>query len=1324
MTMGAVDRMAASLAVPFHRGADRLGLEFQPGGTGAIASLDAYNFSEHQARFGVTPDPRYVITALRNITVPTRLTVTYVVGSDPAQRTATVEVPAGTLADMSFLLDLGAQDGPAARLHTVAMSPPADTDTVAAWWSIDALLGTLAKLLWVVGWERNSLHAHLRQVRSQSRLSTAVGPSLDLLGHDLGVSRFPPLPYAFEDGTVSLYHLEDATGAGVGDATVLYGGIGHPATGVTATAGAVGRFGRGFAFTQAAAEITVANHADFAVDAATSFTAECFVRAADGTWQGAVLSKHSDPADPTRPGWALSVGAFGRGIPRNIRFLVTDGAHPVELFADEQLPVTRFTHLAGVIDRTAGLARLHVNGAVRAVKPLAGVGALTNSEPVRIGRAAASAANTFQGVVDEVRLSRAARSGFHPVLGESDESYRRRLRIFQRWTLPTPANLRAALNDALNDTFGGIQGVPDPLDVSDEDSTLADGDHTLTVVPVRLAPGDSVDYLGRRRTREVEAAGSAEQDAGFDPALLADGSDARIDFAAASPAPIRPGIPSADPRRMRVGTRRVLRALRDLLTAEAVPGRLRVGGGFDPRAPDLRSVGRALLLTHSNLPTDQLAAFAQRAGFSWIHHRGDVVHASVRSTDTVEIDLNAPGGVGFDLLMGQTGTLAVQPPPPRGALIQWGTIPCGHGRTDFSGRTDQAAATVHPTHPGTVAVRVQVTVGTRSFTATRRVRIGVDALPATQSISDAGAQPADPSIAGAPGAAFFDPAYLVTVSEPRLSFAAGVDTRRMQPAVASRLRLLLDLIAGGGVPKVASAWNPAGSGLDAEGRALTLEPGTVTIPLERLGALAHAAGFTHVTNDGTRLRILQGPDAGLTVTGPDQVEEGTTVRLDVSPRAAPQAAALTNSTVYTANTGTDTVSAIERATGRITGVVKVGATPVAVAASPDGLRVYTADADSNSVTVIEAATLAVAGRVNLSSAPRDLAHHPTTPKLYAALAGNQVVEIDTTTKTVARTLNVTAPPIAIATNPGGTQVWVADQNAVRVIGIAAFTVSATVTLPGAPTSIAVGATRAYVTVPPNKTLQVLTTATPAIQASFTEPGWRPTQMALSPNGTVLYVTDSSGGRVYLRKADGSPQTLPALPPSAAAGRTPVDVAADDHRAYVVNRPRDAVGSTDNVSVLDADRQAVLAAVWPLGTGHGERLAWSVRPLGSARARLPSTISPHVDLLADAAGPIAVHVLYQWPDRTPPYTFEVRFSDRLQALELSGTPVVIRKDQYDLIMNILNELHPVGVEVDTRIIRAHVLELSGSLRDVLPDYTYPDFRMPGRRLTAFPLGEDP
>jgi YVTN family beta-propeller protein len=1309
----AVDGMAGRLTVPFQRGADRLTLELKDGASADRADVVAYDFAEHIARFDAEPDPRYVVTARDEVTGPVQLTVGYEVlhpGHPSTPGSATLTIPAGTVAGGSALLRLGDDEGPATRLRTLTMTPPPGDGAAADLWTVTALLGTTAKLLWVIGAERDTLRTVMTQVNRQGHLSASAGQTLDLIGFDLGVPRFPPQPYSFEDGTVALWHLDDDPGAPVQDATRLFGGIGHPSASVTARAGATGRFGRGFAFADPGAEITIPDHPEFALDPAASFTAECFVKPDGGDWEGAVLSKHADPGDPAQPGWALSVGGFGRGIARNVRLLVGDGQQRVTLFADVSLAVASFSHLAGVIDRAAGQARLHVDGVPRASAPITGLGALTNAEPVRIGRAGSGPAGVFRGAVDEVRLSRAARDGFHPVLGEQDDSYRRRLGIFQRWTLPTPAAIQAALNDVA----GEVQGVADPFVVEDRDATLVEGEHALRIVPVRLGAGESVDELGRRGTAEADVSGTPAQDEAFDPDLLADGGDPRAEFDAA-PAKL-----------MRVGARRALLALLDLLADQGVTGKLRVHAGFDPGAPDLRAVGRALLLAHPALPPGRLAALAHRAGFSWVQHLGDqaVVYASVRSTATVEVEIDPTGGTatpehGFDLLVGQTLTLAVRPDLPPDALSRWSTIACGQGRASFEGRTDLPRVTVSATRPGDLIVEVQVTRGPRSFPATRRLRVGLAELPAGQSVSDQGALGVGEAVAGDPTDGVFDPAYLVAVNDPRVSFAAGANTRRMQPAVAARLLRLLDLIAGDGRPRVAAAWDPDATGLARVGRSLAVTRGTVSASLARLGALAHAAGFTHVANDGSRIQLRQAAGDLVTVTGPDPLDEGATAVLSVAPRADPRAAALAGATLWTANAGTDTLSAIATADGRVLRAVKVGLTPVAVVASPDGARAYSADRDGNTVTAVDAATGAVVGTVDLAGDPVALAHHPTQPLLYVAVAGpRQVAEVDTAALSVTRTVDVTDRPVALATDPGGGRLWVAgDQPSLRAVDPGSFAVTATVPLAGAPADVAASAGLAYVTVPSGRALQVVDAATASVQATFTDLGASPDALALAPGGAVLYVTDAAEDQVYLRQADGSARTPPSAP--ARIGGAPVDVAATDEHAYVVGTAGQA--GIDGVTVLGTD--GVVAAVWTLGTGQGERLAWSLRPAAAAAARLGSTTTPSVQLSADAAGRVGVRALWQWPDHTPPYTFEVRLNPALEARERAGTTVVIRKDQYDLVMNVLNELHPIGVEVSTRIIREHVVELGESLLDVFPGYTFPDFRARGSPPPTVPIGQD-
>jgi hypothetical protein len=156
------------------------------------------------------------------------------------------------------------------------------------------------------------------------------------------------------------------------------------------------------------------------------------------------------------------------------------------------------------------------------------------------------------------------------------------------------------------------------------------------------------------------------------------------------------------------------------------------------------------------------------------------------------------------------------------------------------------------------------------------------------------------------------------------------------------------------------------------------------------------------------------------------------------------------------------------------------------------------------------------------------------------------------------------------------------------------------------------------------------------------------------------------------------------------------------RVFVVNH------DSDDVTVVDlAAAQPNLFDVWRLGSGLGESLTWALSQDQPIRARLSSTTAPIVAARGERAGLAVARAVYALPDRNAPYTVEVRLKP---ALESAGA--IIRKDQYDLIMNILNTLHPIGVEFNTRRIREHVVEVSQGLLNAFPDYTYPNYRVRG------------
>ncbi|MEV8630891.1 LamG-like jellyroll fold domain-containing protein [Streptosporangium sp. NPDC051023] len=1334
-------RMTGDLTAPFDRGADTLELPLKPSGVGA--EVVPYDFAEHQARFGAQPVPLYVLTAVTDVTAATTLTVGYEVppvGGDEGSRTVKVTVPPTTLSGATFAVVLPPEDAGRAVLRTLRSEPAPAPGPLSEAWRLTALLGNLARLLWVAGAEADVLDRHAADIRRAVRSSErASGTTLDRIGYDLGVARFPARPYGQEDDTVALYHLDDGPGAPVRDIWPLYlgGGTGHPGTATPGVqAGAPGRFGTGMRFAATSAEISVPHATALSTGAAASLTVECFVKPDAVTGEGVLLSKHADPSDPTLPGWALSIGTFGRGIARNVRLRIADGTASRDLYADRSLPVARFTHVAAVVDRTARQARLLLDGetvSLSALTAAPGVlaleGALANTEPFRIGRSGTDPAKVFTGIVDEVRLSAAARSSFHPVLGESDASYRRRLRIFRRWVLPT----RLGVQDTLNEVVGPVQvigrpdRVADPFAVTDTEATLLQSAHLLTVLPVEVPAGSTLDDTGRTGLDEADVLGPPGEDESFAPALLVDATDPRADFDAPPPTP---GPLRADPRLMRVATRRALRGLLDALAAAGVAGRLRVRAGFDPTGPadsGLRAVGRALVLTHSGLAPERLAAQAVRAGFAFVAHRPGrgvepgQVYAAVRSADSLEI-VAAPGGTatpenGFDLLTGQTLALRLEPAPPAGAEVRWSLVPCGQGRASVPGNVDRRDVLIKAERPGHLVAAAQVRDRGRAFSASRPLRIGLAELAAGSSIAATGRLDLP-----APGALRADervhPVYLVDAPGRYARPAgSGPQTRRVHPVLAARLAALAALLPPGD-PELLSAWDPGAAGPAAAGRAVTLAPGTSTASLARLGALAHAAGFSRVSHDGTVLSLTQDSGPAAPVQGPATVEEGATATVQVA-RAAPRAVALAAGLVWTVNGGTGSVSALDPVGGTVIACVKVGLEPGAIAAAPDGTRVMVADTGDTTLTVITTADRKVTGQIALPAPPADVTHHPSAARAYVGLRSGTLVEVDPVARTVTRTLALGSSVVAVRCEPGGGRLWAATADGMlRAVALPTFTAAQTVTLPDAadvPRGLAVGADRAYVTVP--GALHVVDLATASIQATFTDAGTAPTALALDPSGALLYVIDPGGGRVHLRRADGTAHTLPGLPASLALpGATAVT--ADAAHGYVASNTDVA----DTVGVLDAGDGALLAS-WPLGTGLGERLVWSSRVTGGAQARLTGTTRPRTTVLGLRAGPVQVRAVLRHADATPPYTFRVEPSEELLAMERAGDRFVIGKDQYDLAMNVLNHLCPIGVEIDTRAIRAHVLELQSGLLDPFPPYTYPDFRTRGPRPPRWTYGLD-
>ncbi|MDX2547457.1 LamG domain-containing protein [Streptomyces sp. WI04-05B] len=896
-TLAAV-RMSERLTTPFARGADTLTLRLLPGADPSAAEVAPYDFTEHQSRFDRTPEPSYVLAAARDVAVDTTVTVTCTRPGEPPL-TARATFPAGTVAGASVAL--GIPVSAQLRLTGLRTAPAAPDGHPDQAWRLTALLGNTAKVLWVLGGERDQLRGQFARTVAQRHLPRATGRSLDLIGADLGVPRFPPLPYGFDDATVALYHLDDVPGSTVAqDVTGQYPGrTGHPGSPkASVQRGAAGRYGAAFGFHSPDAVVEAVTDAAFDIAPTGSATVECFVRPDAGGGDGQVLFRHPAPGG-AGAGWLLSVGEFGRGVARNPRLFVSDGTTPpLTLFADLSLPTDAFTHLAGVLDRTAGELRLHVDGVLRARAPLGGLGAVVNTAPLRIG----PADSAFRGVIDEVRISATARTDFAPALGEADEHYRRRLRLFRRWALPTPANLAAMLNELV----GTIGGRSDPLVVQDANATLVRGSRPVRIRPVALREGESIDAAGRRGANEADTVGTAQQEERFDPVFLLRYDSPAVDFTVPPPRDLDPGELPPDPHLVQVRLADTLNRLVTLGAAEpGAPGRLRIAAAFDPRAADLRATGRAVLLGHSRVAPGRLAALAHRAGFDFVRLRTDdrgdgaSVYAACAPGDYFAVDLTpAPAGP-TDLDVGRTAALTLRPAPPADSVLRWLTVPAGPGRATLTtsgvlGRPTSVTE-IRADAPGGLIVKAEVTRGRHTVSASRPLRIGLPDLP------DGGTIAADGTLGAPPGTVsdpdeFFAREFLVRHDDPRVNYGGDDNNHLMQPSVGRTLDALLaelDRRSTAGRLTVTSAFRPAGDEFGTHGRMLTLQHAAV--PPGALAGLAHAVGFGHVTHTGATVALRQAPGDLVVVHGPDgrdktpvvELDEGETLDLSVQPALNP-----------------------------------------------------------------------------------------------------------------------------------------------------------------------------------------------------------------------------------------------------------------------------------------------------------------------------------------------------------------------------------------------------------------------------------------------------
>jgi hypothetical protein len=688
--MSALETLSGRLTLPYRRGAEFAAIPLGADAAGATP-FAPYDFAEYRARWGQDPTaPFYVIAPRTDVAGDDLiLTIAYTFGGVPA----TLTIPRGTRAGTGFPIPLRSGADATLRLTSLTVAPSLGIAGRDAW-DVVALLGTIAKLLWVLGAEKDALARVRQDVRHMRFVKSAFAAGLDELGRDMRVPRFPPRPYSYDENTIALWHLDEVPDGGpvttVIDQTTRPGFAGHPGIVAGAVAGAPGKFGTGIGFVASGSAIMVAPSADFDIAANADATIEAFVTtgAQSGATPRAIVVRRAAQtlAVSNAPGWSLCV-VNTRGFNANILFALCDGTPEVQLFADLSVADGRFHHVAGIVDRTRKRARLFVDGVQRATAPIDTLGAVAPPDGVRFGSTAA-ATNNLSGTIDEVRISRVARATFHPALGEDDDAYRARLRIFRHWVLPTPANVIAMINEAApfpNDS------APYVLIETNQPTQVAES--PVRIVPATLAAGAAIALDGTTPQAET-VAGTPADDPGFDPSLDL------ITY-------VHAGVDSTtDPggARMQAGTGFALDAL--VARLAATPGTLVLEHSFDTTGPTpLHSVGRALRLRHSTLGSDALGALAHRAGFAYVRNLRPDIAVAVPAGERIAIRSAPAAALRVDV--GSAFDLTVDPPLPSAGIFSWTIITPGPARAHLvahsadlvalttNGTTAAANATLH-----------------------------------------------------------------------------------------------------------------------------------------------------------------------------------------------------------------------------------------------------------------------------------------------------------------------------------------------------------------------------------------------------------------------------------------------------------------------------------------------------------------------------------------------------------------------------------------------------------------------------------------------------
>ena len=257
-------------------------------------------------------------------------------------------------------------------------------------------------------------------------------------------------------------------------------------------------------------------------------------------------------------------------------------------------------------------------------------------------------------------------------------------------------------------------------------------------------------------------------------------------------------------------------------------------------------------------------------------------------------------------------------------------------------------------------------------------------------------------------------------------------------------------------------------------------------------------------------------------------------------------------TAYVANTGSNSVSVVDTASGTVTATIAVGRHPVGVAVDPSTRTAYVTNYDDSSVSIIDTASGALVTSVGVGAHPGGVAVDPEARVAYATNGESASVSvIDLTTHAVTATVPTGKGPSRVAIDRNARRLFVTTADpTVTVIDTTNRTVIGSVALRVHPAGIAIDSEShtAYIASGDDSSVSVVDTVSLGVTASVPV-GQRPAGVAVDPPTNTAYVANYKDASVSV--IDTTRRVVTGTLP---VGNNPLAIAVDPttHFAYVTS----------------------------------------------------------------------------------------------------------------------------------------------------------------------------